>query len=142
MTEDFPNANACVRIRAFWKRRDGRGWRSAGWLVFSLPVFHCSLRKLLLVIPGKGRGVYFSSRMDGFWLFCLLALREYDWLVGVGREWKKSSVYDYWLALSTSYHRFHYSELRKLQCFVPQSRLVVTRSSLRISRVSNPSSPV
>lgn len=58
-TEEFPNANACVRISAFWKRRDGwvDGKRMAQYwvLFFSLTDFsHCSLRKLLLVIPGKG----------------------------------------------------------------------------------------
>jgi len=63
--EGFPNAIASVRIKRFSKRRvDGRGRRSGlAYFVF-VPAF--SLRELLLVIPGKGRGVCFQS--DGFWL--------------------------------------------------------------------------
>ena len=48
--------------------------------------FHCFLRTLLLVIPGKGRGVCLFPRMDGFGCFALLASRENTNLGGLERE--------------------------------------------------------
>ena len=55
------------------------------FLFFPLRFPHC-LRKLLLVIPGKGRGVCFFSN-GWIWLFCLLGFaRIRTWMVGKGRE--------------------------------------------------------